>query len=176
MNDNVKVNIKLFLLIIISIIFYLINIHLKQFKLKNYYLKIISIQFIDLLFFRRQFYLHHILSLSLILVSITIIIINDYNTIKSLYVIFLIFIKNYYENFSILLIKYINTVYFTNIYLLGSLIRLFSSIYQLIQIQFIYYFKSYFILYLIICFLVNIMFFYIILKFGAIHSSIIIIF
>ena len=86
--------------------------------------------------------------------------------------IILIIIKNYSENFSILLIKYVNNIYFTNIYLLGSLIGLFSSIYQLIQMKFIYDFKSYLIVYLIICFLVNIMFFYIILKLGAVHATI----
>jgi hypothetical protein len=87
-------------------------------------------------------------------------------------VIILIIIKNYSENFSILLIKYVNNIYFTNIYLLGSLIGLFSSIYQIIQMGTIYDFKSYLIIYLIICFLANIMFFYIILKLGAIHATI----
>ena len=86
--------------------------------------------------------------------------------------IILIIIKNYSENFSILLIKYVNNIYFTNIYLIGSLIGLFSSIYQIIQMGTIYDFKSYLIIYLIICFLINIMFFYIILKLGPIHAII----
>ena len=97
---------------------------------------------------------------------------NYYFSYKISFIIFGFIIKNYCESFSILLIKYINTVYFTNIYLLGSLIGLFSSIYQLIQMKFIYDFKSYLIVYLIICFLVNIMFFYIILKLGPIHATI----
>ena len=167
-----KININHILLVIIVIFFYLINVHIEQFNLNNFYLEIISIQFIDLIFFRKQFYSHHILSLILIIFSLSIIIINEYDSIKSLNVIILIIIKNYCESFSILLIKYINTVYFTNIYLLGSLIGLFSSIYQLIQMKFIYDFKSYLIVYLIICFLVNIMFFYIILKLGPIHATI----
>ena len=167
-----KININHILLVIIVIFFYLINVHIEQFNLNNFYLEIISIQFIDFIFFRKQFYSHHILSLILIIFSLSIIIINEYDSIKSLNVIILIIIKNYCESFSILLIKYINTVYFTNIYLLGSLIGLFSSIYQLIQMKFIYDFKSYLIVYLIICFLVNIMFFYIILKLGPIHATI----
>ena len=169
---NRKININHILLIIIIIIFYLINVHLELLNLNNFYLEIISIQFIDLVFFQKQFYSHHILAFILIIFSLPFIIINDYNNIKSIYVIILIIIKNYSENFSILLIKYVNTIYFTNIYLLGSLIGLFSSIYQLIQMRFIFDFKSYLIIYLIICFLANIMFFYIILKLGAIHATI----
>jgi hypothetical protein len=169
---NRKININHILLIIIIIVFYLINVHLELLNLNNFYLEIISIQFIDLVFFQKQFYSHHILSFILIIFSLPFIIINDYNNIKSIYVIILIIIKNYSENFSILLIKYVNNIYFTNIYLLGSLIGLFSSIYQLIQMRFIFDFKSYLIIYLIICFLANIMFFYIILKLGAIHATI----
>ena len=171
-NDNRKRNINHILLIIIIIVFYLINVHLELLNLNNFYLEIISIQFIDLIFFQKQLFSHHILSFILIIFSLPFIIINDYNNIKSIYVIILIIIKNYSENFSILLIKYVNTIYFTNIYLLGSLIGLFSSIYQLIQMRFIFDFKSYLIIYLIICFLANIMFFYIILKLGAIHATI----
>jgi len=170
--DNRKRNINHILLIIIIIVFYLINVHLELLNLNNFYLEIISIQFIDLIFFQKQLFSHHILSFILIIFSLPFIIINDYNNIKSIYVIILIIIKNYSENFSILLIKYVNTIYFTNIYLLGSLIGLFSSIYQLIQMRFIFDFKSYLIIYLIICFLANIMFFYIILKLGAIHATI----
>ena len=169
---NRKININHILLIIIIIIFYLINVHLELLNLNNFYLEIISIQFIDLVFFQKQFYSHHILSFILIIFSLPFIIINDYNNIKSIYVIILIIIKNYSENFSILLIKYVNNIYFTNIYLLGSLIGLFSSIYQLIQMRFIFDFELLLLFYLIICFLINIMFFYILLKLGAVHATI----
>jgi len=169
---NRKININHILLIIIIIIFYLINVHLELLNLNNFYLEIISIQFIDLVFFQKQFYSHHILSFILIIFSLPFIIINDYNNIKSIYVIILIIIKNYSENFSILLIKYVNNIYFTNIYLLGSLIGLFSSIYQIIQMRFIFDFELLLLFYLIICFLINIMFFYILLKLGAVHATI----
>ena len=167
-----KININHILLVIIVIFFYLINVHIEQFNLNNFYLEIISIQFIDLIFFRKQFYSHHILSLILIIFSLSIIIINEYDSIKSLNVIILIIIKNYCESFSILLIKYINTVYFTNIYLLGSLIGLFSFIFQLIQIKLNNLgFEISLIYYFIICLLLNIMYFYIIFKLDAIHAT-----
>ena len=170
--DNRKRNINHILLIIIIIVFYLINVHLELLNLNNFYLEIISIQFIDLIFFQKQLFSHHILSFILIIFSLPFIIINDYNNIKSIYVIILIIIKNYSENFSILLIKYVNNIYFTNIYLLGSLIGLFSSIYQIIQMRFIFDFELLLLFYLIICFLINIMFFYILLKLGAVHATI----
>ena len=73
------------------------------------------------------------------------------------------FIKNYSVSFSILLIKYINNIYFTNFYLLGSLIGLFLFIFQIIRIKFNNLgFEISLIYYFIICLLLNIIYFYII--------------
>ena len=97
---------------------------------------------------------------------------NYYFSYKISFIIFGFIIKNYCESFSILLIKYINNVYFTNIYLLGSLIGLFSFIFQLIQIKFNNLgFEISLIYYFIICLLLNIMYFYIIFKLDAIHAT-----
>ena len=78
--------------------------------------------------------------------------------------------KNYCESFSILLIKYINTIYFTNIYLLGNLIGLFSFLFQFFFYK-INEFKIEYIVYLIICFILDILFYYIVLKLDAIHAT-----
>ena len=155
--------------ILLSIIYFIISLYLDKFNLNN--LNDIddnlSIFLIDLIFFKKQIYSHHILSCILNIISFSIIFFN-YNIYKSLNLFIIFIIKNYCNSFSMLLVKYINTVYFTNIYLLGSLIGLFSFLYQIFNLC-ISDFNKVLIIYLIICFILDIFFYYIILKFNPIY-------
>ena len=104
------------------------------------------------------------------IIFISYIIFHYYNSkIISLSFCILIIIKSYCENFVILLVKYINTIYFTNIYLLISIIELFSFLFQIV-LNFSSDFHNILISYFIICFLLNILIYFIVFKFSAIHA------
>ena len=166
-----KMNNTKFLFIFFSIIYFTIFLYLEYFNLNDLNginFENLSILLVDLIFFKKQIYSHHILSILLAIIPFLIFFIS-YNIYKSLNIFFIFIIKNYCQSFSLLLIKYINTIYFTNIYLLGSLIGLFSFIFQFIYFN-ILEIKRELIVYLIICFILDILFYYIILKLDAIHS------
>ena len=164
-------NNRKFVFILLSIIYYIIYLFLENINLniEEIYLENLSILLVDLIFFKKQIYSHHILSVILTIISFSILFIT-YDLYKSLNIFFIFILKNYCESFSILLIKYINTIYFTNIYLLGNLIGLFSFLFQ-----FFYYninkFNNALIIYFIICFILDILFYYIVLKLDAIHAT-----
>ena len=170
---NKKINKNQINFILCSIFFLFIASYLEKFNFKDskfIYLDTISILLIDLKFFRKQIYSHHILSIVLNLMSFLIIFIN-YQLFEYLYMLIIIFIKNYCKSFSILLIKYINTIYFTNIYSLGSILGFFSFLFQLFLINFdISQFINLLIVYLIFCYLLDIFFYYIIFKLGPIYA------
>ena len=132
LNKN-KMNQRKIIFILLSIIYYIIYLFLENNYLNILYEDIhldnLSILLVDLIFFKKQIYSHHILSIILTIISFSILFIT-YDLYKSLNIFFIFILKNYCESFSILLIKYINTIYFTNIYLLGNLIGLFSFLFQ----------------------------------------------
>ena len=92
----------------------------------------------------------------------------------------ILILQSYAYGFSLFLIKYINTKYFISIYLLGSFIGIFQSIFQTIQIFFIVKEKiiiediklHFIILYLVNCLFINYLFYYIISNLTPIHSLI----
>ena len=112
---------------------------------------ILFLFFLNLIIFKKHFYNHHFISI--IIVIIIIIFIRCESTIELSYIIFIL--KYYSFSFNLLLIKYINTKYFVNIYLLGSIIGLSTVIQEIIiyfgydiDFSFSFSFFIYFFLYL----------------------------
>jgi hypothetical protein len=104
--------------------FYVIYNYIFKFKIDNlfviehYNVVFFLLVFIELIFFKKYIYSHHIIS-----IIITFIIVIYYRCINDFKFTYLYFILQCYCNcFCFLLIKYISTKYFINIYLLGSLI------------------------------------------------------
>ena len=116
--------IKRIILIISYLMFYMIYNYI--FNLRNNEFFVIEhfntlfflFVLIELIFFKKYIYSHHIIS-----IIITFIIVIYYRCINDFKFTYLYFILQCYCNcFCFLLIKYISTKYFINIYLLGSLI------------------------------------------------------
>jgi hypothetical protein len=169
-------------LIAFSIIFFVIYSYIEfNFKsnlniLERYITISLLLILIDFIFFKKHFYSHHIISINVNIFLIIYCIIT-----KKKYVLNDIFfiIKYYSYSFSFLLIKYINTIYFINIFLLGSLsgisflvqyfIHNHYEIFITINQYYFFYVMIFFIIVLIQVFLYCI----IILKLGVIHAFII---
>ena len=108
-----------------------------------------------------------------------IIIIKHFNKFMNIDFCILI-LQSYAYGFSLFFINYINTKYFISVYLLGSFIGIFQSIFQTIQIFFIVKEKiiiediklHFIILYLVNCLFINYLFYYIISNLTPIHSLI----
>ena len=119
------------LLTISSILFYdiysfdFIILKYNMNMIEEYTLIILFLIIIELLFFKKNVYSHHIL------VIIVIVIFIIYYRIQKKFLLsnFFLFVQIYAYSFSFLLIKYINTNYFINIYLLGTLFGLSTLIY-----------------------------------------------
>ncbi len=181
MEEN-KNKITIIFLIAFTIIFFVIYnyIHL-NFKtnlniLERYITISLLLILIDLIFFKKHFYSHHIISIIINLFLIIYFIIT-----KKKYLLTDIFfiIKYYSYSFSFFLIKYINTIFFIDIFLLGSLsgitflVQYFihnpSGIYIIINQNNFFYVIMFFTVLLIQAFL----YFIIVLKLGVIHGFII---
>ncbi len=181
MEEN-KNKITIIFLIAFTIIFFVIYnyIHL-NFKtnlniLERYITISLLLILIDFIFFKKHFYSHHIISINVNIFLIIYCIIT-----KKKYVLNDIFfiIKYYSYSFSFFLIKYINTIFFIDIFLLGSLsgitflVQYFihnpSGIYIIINQNNFFYVIIFFIVLLIQAFL----YFIIVLKLGVIHGFII---
>ena len=126
--SNIKHNhssLEIIILIISCLIFKLVfdyEIDFLLFSDKYQFLEenamiILFLFFLNLIIFKKHFYNHHFISI--IIVIIIIIFIRCESTIELSYIIFIL--KYYSFSFNLLLIKYINTKYFVNIYLLGSI-------------------------------------------------------
>ena len=143
--SNIKHNhssLEIIILIISCLIFKLVfdyEIDFLLFSDKYQFLEenamiILFLFFLNLIIFKKHFYNHHFISI----------------------IIVIIFILKYYSfSFNLLLIKYINTKYFVNIYLLGSIIGLSTVIQEIIMyyeydidFSFSFHFFIYFFLYL----------------------------
>ena len=167
-------------LIVFSIIFFVIYNYIEfNFKsnltiLESYITISLLLILIDLIFFKKHFYSHHIISihLNIFLIIYFIITKKKYGLTDIFFI-----IKYYSYSFSFFLIKYINTIYYINIFLLGSLsgmsflVQYFihNGIYIIINQNNLLYVMIFFIVVLIQVFL----YFMIVLKLGVIHAFII---
>ena len=86
--------------------------------------------------FQKKLEIHHILSILINVISLSLIFIFELE--KNILKFYKHLLLNYSINLSLLLIKYLNTIYFVNIFLLGSIRGLIVFIYLFI-IQIIYY-------------------------------------
>ena len=158
---NIKYNnlsLKIIILIISCLIFkgvfdYDISIFIwdkYQFVEENAMI-ILFLFLLNSIIFKKNLYNHHFIS---IIIVILLIIFIRFNSKIKVYYITLI-LKFYSFSFNLLLIKYINTKYFVNIYLLGSIIGLSTVIQEIIiyfgydiDFSFSFSFFIYFFLYL----------------------------
>jgi len=131
-----KINLKLFLLILCYLLSFLINqIVEKKYKLKydSYmYIKIIFLLFLNIIS-GQEIYIHHKISImidSFIIIILIIIYINDYIQ-KYFYIPYMIY-GNYCYALYLFLIKYINTNYYINVFLLETFQGISLSIYYFI--------------------------------------------
>ena len=175
-----KFNIKLMLLFIFMFIFLRLSLRIEltvdkydiyEFKLL---LQIISYLCIERIIFKNPIYSHHLLSI-MICQLVLILVLIQYLPDKSLLIILYALLGEYCYAFFFLLMKYINTTYFINIYLLASIIGILNICIQLpsfinssnVQFQSIYLFYI----------LISIIYYYchytIIKNLGPIHSTIV---
>ena len=135
----------------------------------------------DRIIFKHHFYSHQILSLIIVFIINLILIFLLINKKKNL-TIFLIYniIHGYSYSLTALLVKYINTTYNTSIYLIMFLFGISQLIFSLSDFKiFIEVFKKYYLqcsLFFIDYIFYNFIGFYIIQKYGPIHSKICILF
>ena len=170
------------ILILCSNIFDIISLYLKdKCKLINYTkcTDVILFILIDIICFKTTFYSHQIISIDILIILLIILVIMNLNKFINIQS-FILILLSYGYGFSRLTIQFINIRYFISIYLLGSFVGIFQSIFHTINIFFIlqktiiidYNKLLFMILYLIICLLINYLYFYIILILSPIHSLI----
>ena len=115
--------IKRIILIISYLMFYVIynyifNLRINEFFIIEYFnTQFFLFVLIELIFFKKYIYSHHIIS-----IIITFIIVIYYRWMKDFKSTYFFILQYYCNCFCFLLIKYISTKYFINIFLLGSLI------------------------------------------------------
>ena len=136
-DNKKKPNLKLFLLILCYISYYLINqIVEKKYELKydSYmYIKIIVLYFFNVIS-GEQIYIHHKLSIiidSIIIIIIIIIYINDFIQ-KYIYIPYMLH-SNYCYALYLFLIKYLNTNYYVSVFLLETFQGISLTIYYFIK-------------------------------------------
>ena len=125
-------------------------------------------------FFKNEINSHHILSI--IIISFICLLKIIYN-LNNLIYLFIYLLNSYSYSFSISLMNYINKKYFINIYLLGSLLGLFTFFYEIIYIilknDYNFKMSHNYILYFI-CYIYFIIFYYFlyycVFKFGSFFS------
>ena len=115
--------IKRIILIITCLMFYVIYNYISNLRNNDFFIiEYFNMQFflfvlIELIFFKKYIYSHHIIS-----IIIPFIILIYYRWMKDIKSTYFFILQCYCNCFCFLLIKYISTKYFINIYLLGSLI------------------------------------------------------
>ena len=161
--------------IICYILFKIINNHIElinKVEKDEEYLLIIFFFLIQLCFFQKNIYIHHLISLFIMMILIIWTLILHFY-VKDIFYYILYTLNGYCFCFSMLLIEYINRKYFINVYLLGSILGICETIQYFIEkrsprieIKLSFLFLLFFISYIINYFL----HFTIILKIGTIHS------
>ena len=142
-----------------------------------YFFDIIFVFIIDILIFKKEMHNHHFLSTILNIISCIIYIYYFSKEILKLFVVIYIILNCYTFYFSLILIKYLNTKYFVNIYFLGSLfglVRLFVRIIERevlkINTSNIVFAEWYYVIsYCIVKFLWNYLYFIIVYKLDSPH-------
>ncbi len=175
-----KFNIKLMLLFIFMYIFLRfstrIDLTVDQYHIDelNILLQIVSYLYIERIIFKNPIYSHHLLSI-IICQLVLILFLIKYLLDKRLLIILYALLGEYCYAFFFLLIKYINTTYFINIYLLASIIGILNICIELPS--FIEYsdviFQSIYLFYLLISIIYYYCHFTIIQNLGPIHSTIV---
>ena len=124
-----------FLLITCCIIYHLNNLHLVNFNKNKYYEDIFyagTFLLTDLLFFKKNIYSHHILSNIIMIITIFSLIYLNLYKINSIITLYYIILESFCYGFKYLIIYYLCSNYFINIYLIGSLMGLSELIYNII--------------------------------------------
>ena len=142
-----------------------------------YFFDIIFVFIIDVFIFKKEMHNHHFLSTILNIISCVVYIILFSKEICKLFISIYILINCYSFYFSLILIKYLNTKYFVNIYLLGSffgivrlIARYFERYYFKIDTSEIIFAEWYMvILYCIVKFIWNYLYFLIVYKLDSPH-------
>ena len=140
----------------------------------GYFFNIIFVFIIDGIFFKNKIHSHHLLSIILNLIACFIYIYINWSKFSNIFIWIIIFLNCYSFNFSICLTKYINTKYFINIFLLGSLPGLIRFIYLIIKKKYTNDFPLFGILYFFLRLSYYFFFYLIIFKFNAQHIVILI--
>ena len=176
-----KFDIKLMVLMFIFMLIFEIIAFKIEFTAKKYdidefklLLQIISYFYIERIIFKNPIYSHHLLSIIICLLLLIFVLI-EYSLYKRLLIILYALLGEYCYAFYFLLMKYINTTYFINIYLLVSISGILNICIQLpsfikssdVKIQSIYLF------YILIMIIYYYFHFHVIKKLGPIHSTII---
>ena len=170
-----KLSILLFFSVLYHLIFLFCKSQIKEdIQMKEYYIILMILFLINMLRNKNQIYLHHKLSLIIIIICfiiIRILVLKVFNITLGITFMYEI-IKAFCFSFYITLIKYINETYFTNIYLLGVLNGFCEIIYYIIQFNnnnnSINFFNA--IIILILDFILNFLFFNILYKLSTIHT------
>ncbi len=139
-NYTKKKNYNIILLIVCCILFHFNNLWLQNFNKKNktfkeiYYAGVFLL--IDSIFFKKNILSHHILSnMIMIIISLIIYFFYFYRFFNSIIYFFSIILESYCYSFHYLLIYYLNSSYFINVFLMGSIIGASELIYNMIVNQ-----------------------------------------
>ena len=164
----------IFLCIFVEIITFKIEFTVKKYDIDelNLLFKIIFFLYIERIIFKNPIYSHHLLSIIICLLLLIFVLIQ-YSL--SLLIILYILLGEYCYAFFFLLLKYINTTYFINIYLLASIIGILNICIQLpsfIKSSDVT-FQSIYLFYILISIIYYYCHFTIIKNLGPIHSAII---
>ena len=165
---------KKYLIFFTPVIFYLISSYISIFKktqnlIERRIFQVFFFLIIDILFFKKQRYAHQIFSTIPFIIYKFIYFVKGFN-LQLLFV----FLSNYSYAFSFLLVKYINTKYFINVYIFSFIFGLIEFILLLIKgIPFQFFFTDLlYIIYFIGVTVNSYLFYYILNKLSPTHSII----
>ncbi len=173
-----KKNYNIILLIVCCILFHFNNLWLQNFNKKNkifkeiYYAGVFLL--IDSIFFKKNILSHHILSnMIMIIISLIIYFFYFYRFFNSIIYFFSIVLESCCYSFHYLIIYHLNSTYFINVFLMGSIIGASELIYNIIvnqdKIKIVYSFP-FLIFAFIIKFFYHFLYFLIIYKISPIHA------
>ncbi len=181
-NEKINYKVIIFLFCISFFVFVFIFINIQEETPIDNLISIIITIIIDIIFFKKTIFLHHKISLFTLFLVFLIKGIYQFKKFTNILLIPKIFLTNYSFSFSILLIKYLNTYYFLNIYLIGGIVGIFNLIFDIIlslinsKLKDDFLIMEYNFLYLIILFFIHFLyhflFYQILYKLGPIQSLI----
>ena len=181
-NEKINYKVIIFLFCISFFVFVFIYINIQEETPIDNLISIIITIIIDIIFFKKTIFLHHKIPLFTLLLILLIKGIYQFKRFTNILLIPKIFLTNYSFSFSILLIKYLNTYYFLNIYLIGGIVGIFNLIFDIIlslinsKLKDDFLMKKFNFLYLILLFFINFLyhflFYQILYKLGPIQSLI----